>query len=225
MKRMILLLLALTLAGASLGFTADDAKPAIQPKEKTELFNGKDLGNWTIFLKDAKAEPAKTFKVEGGVIKCSGDPFGYIRTKDAYTNYVLTVEWRYVTNGNTGVFVHASGPDKIFPRSLECQGQHGAQGDFVTFADIKFTDMKTRRKRAVPDNEKPIGEWNVYTIVCDGATVRSYVNGKQMNEATGLNVTSGQICLQSEGGSWECRKVTLAPLTAAPKAEKTPLTK
>jgi len=37
-------------------------------------------------------------------------------------------------------------------------------------------------------------------------------NGKLMNEATECNVTSGKICIQSEGGAWECRKVTLEPL-------------
>lgn len=218
MKRMTLFLLALALTGAVAARAAEEAPKATQPTGKIELFNGKDLSNWSVYLKDEKADPAKTFTVEGGVIKCTGEPFGYIRTKDAYKNYVLTVEWRYTKDGNTGVFVHTSGPDKIWPKALECQGQHGNQGNFVAFEDVKFEGMKGRStKRTAEDAEKPIGEWNTYKIVCDGDTVRPYVNGKLMNQALKCNVSSGQICLQSEGGAWECRKATLEPLPEAGK--------
>lgn len=213
MKRISLMMMALALAGVAAAFAAEEAKPAIQPTEKIELFNGKDLSNFSIYLKDEKADPAKTFTVADGLIKCTGEPWGYIRSKDAYQNYVLTVEWRYTKAVNTGVFVHASGPDKIWPKALECQGQHGGQGNFVAFDDVKFDGMKGRSTpRKGEDPEKPVGEWNVYKIVCDGNNVQFFVNGKLMNEAKNLNVSSGNICLQSEGGVLECRKMTLEPI-------------
>lgn len=215
-KRMSLRLLVLAMmTGAIAAHAAEEAQTATQPTGKVELFNGKDLSNWQVWLKDEKADPAKTFTVEGGVLKCTGEPFGYIRSKEAYKNYVLTVEWRFVKDGNTGVLVHTSGPDKTWPKALECQGQHGKQGNLVAFADVKFEGMKgMNTPRPGPDVEKPIGEWNTYKIVCDGDSVKVFLNGTLVNQAPQCTVTSGQICLQSEGGVWECRKATLEPVTA-----------
>lgn len=220
MKKMMLLLLTLALAGTLSVRAAEEAKPATQPSEKIELFNGKDLSNWNAWLKDDKADPAKTFSVADGVLKCTGEPFGYLRSKEAYQNYVLTVEWRYDAakinpKSNTGFFVHCTGPDKQWPMALECQGAHGSQGNFVAFKDIKFDGMSTKglnNPRQGDDPEKPAGEWNVYKIVAEGTTVSFYVNDKLMNVAKNLNVSSGNICLQSEGGVWELRKATLEPL-------------
>ena len=195
---------------------AAEKEEAIEPKEKTDLFNGQDFTGWKLFT-PGDADPAKTWSVENGLIKCMGRPAGYIRTEKAYTNYKLTVEWRFTKPGNTGVLVHMSGNDAVWPRSIECQGQSGAQGDFWVIGGTDFKEHRERgRGRNVPklhpSNEKPIGEWNLYEIVCDRSTVRPYVNGKLMNEATDCNVSSGKICIQSEGGQIEIRKVFIEPV-------------
>ncbi len=57
-----------------------------------------------------------------------------------------------------------------------------------------------------------MGEWNVYEVVCDGDSVLPQVNGTLMNEAHESSDTSGRICIQSEGGQWEARKIVLEPL-------------
>ena len=62
------------------------------------------------------------------------------------------------------------------------------------------------------DAEKPAGEWNTFTTVCDKDTVTILVNGKEVNKATGLNLTEGAIGLQSEGGAFEVKRCTLEPL-------------
>jgi hypothetical protein len=38
------------------------------------------------------------------------------------------------------------------------------------------------------------------------------VNGKEVNKATGTNLTEGFIGLQSEGGAFEVKRCTLEPL-------------
>jgi len=48
--------------------------------------------------------------------------------------------------------------------------------------------------------------------VCSGDRIQAYVNGKLMNEGTECTVTAGFIGFQSEGGEFEIRKVSLAPL-------------
>ena len=201
----------LTFAGAG---KADDISNALKPTSRIELFNGKDFTGWMFFMRD-NADPTNAWSIADGVIKCTGRPAGYMRTTQNYRDYKLTVEWRFVRAGNTGVLVHMSEPDKIWPKSIECQGQSGNQGDFYV---IDGTDFKERRgmegrrmaKRG-ESNEKPVGEWNTYEIICAGNTIKPYVNGKLMNEATECTVSSGKICLQSEGTEIEIRKVVLEP--------------
>ena len=63
----------------------------------TPLFNGKDLTGFKTFLdpKAGEADPAKTWTVEEGVIRCSGKPSGYLYTDGSYSNYALRYDWRY----------------------------------------------------------------------------------------------------------------------------------
>ena len=190
---------------------------AIEPKETIALFNGKDLSGWKLYLRGRNADPAKVFTVENGVVKCAGRPPGYMRTEKAYKNYKFVMEWRFTKPGNSGVLVHMSEPDRVWPKSIECQGMYRNQGDFWMIGGTECKEHKGMKGRRVPKkgehNEKAVGEWNVYEIVCDGDTVRPYVNGKLMNEGTECSVTSGKICIQSEGGVWEARKIVLEPLT------------
>ena len=189
---------------------------AIQPKETIALFNGKDLTGWHLHLRGGKGDPTKVFTVEDGLVKCAGRPPGYMRTEKAYKNYKFVMEWRFTKAGNSGVLVHMSGPDRVWPKSIECQGMYRNQGDFWLIGGTECKEHKGMKGRRVPKkgehNEKKIGEWNLYEIVCDGDTVRPYVNGKLMNEGTECTVTSGKICIQSEGGVWEARKIVLEPL-------------
>jgi hypothetical protein len=49
-------------------------------------------------------------------------------------------------------------------------------------------------------------------VVCDKDTVTILVNGKEVNKATGTNLSSGFIGLQSEGGAFEVRSAVIEPL-------------
>lgn len=184
--------------------------------QTTQLFNGKDLSNWTFTLKDPSVNPASVFTIQNGVIHISGAPFGYMRTKEVYSNYKLHVEWRYPTElTNSGVFVHAQGRDTIWIRTIECQLKSGSAGDlvFMNGADMDSrTDKSKNVTKLVPSVEKPVGEWNTMEVICNGNTIEVYVNGTLMNKGTGLSITKGSICLQSEGKDIEFRNVFLSSL-------------
>src|ERR1035437_11092240 len=62
----------------------NNKKPEKKESEKIMLFNNKDLSNWVFKLKDPSVDPGKVFSIQNGVIHISGNPFGYMRTKDAY---------------------------------------------------------------------------------------------------------------------------------------------
>jgi hypothetical protein len=208
----------LAVAFISKGIAAN-LPPAITPTERTDLFNGKDFTGWTFCLR-TNADPAKTYWVTNGLMYCTGQPFGYVRTDKSFRDYKLTVEWRFVKvaarSDNSGVFVHVQTPDAVWPRVIENQGQFHHQGDIILMGGATAKGFEGPQlhslKAQQPQNENAPGEWNTYEVVCRGDTVKNYVNGKLMNEATELNVSSGAIAMQSEGGEWELRKIFVEPL-------------
>jgi len=178
------------------------------------LFNGKDLDGWT-FSSDQLKE---TWSVKDGVLATKGRPIGYIRTKEDFTNYVLWLEFRHLGRGNGGVLLRMVGPDKVWPRSIEAQGQYGAAGDiwninaFPMKTDAERTSGRHTRKMH-ESNEKAVGEWNRYEITLDGPDLELKVNGLVQNTATECWETPGKVCLQSEGSPMEFRNIVLLPIS------------
>lgn len=76
---------------AALPLLAEDSNvksPSLAPE--FHLFNGKDLSGWQFSTPEAKA----AWSAKDGVISCTGEPTGFIRTEESYENYTLTFEWR-----------------------------------------------------------------------------------------------------------------------------------
>lgn len=73
------------------------------------------------------ADDTWTFK--DGVIYCTGQPIGVIKTRQSFTNFEMVVEWRHRKSaGNSGVFLWASKealtdlpPGKLPPGGIEVQ--------------------------------------------------------------------------------------------------------
>jgi hypothetical protein len=211
----VILLLGLVVQGA------EKVEQPVVPKEKTALWNGKDFAGWKLFVPDPNYDVGKTWSIVDGVIRCEGRPNGYMRTEKDYADYLLHVEWRWVgQGGNSGVFVHISGQDMVWPKGLECQLMAGNAGDFWAVGGVEFKEhakggkrVQGRRVIKIKDsNEKTPGQWNYYDILCKDDWVVVVVNGVLQNLATGCLVKSGKICLQSEGTPVEFRNVYLEPL-------------
>jgi len=182
-----------------------------------KLFNGKDLSNWTFVSNDKNAKLEDVFSVKDGVIHCKGNPTGYIRTNDDYTSYVLKVQWRFSKPGNSGVLLRVQEPDKVWPKSVECQLQHQNAGDIwvIDKYPIKVAPERTKDRHTTKlheSNEKPLGEWNQYEITADGTKLTLKVNDLVQNEATDFEVKPGKILLQSEGAEIEFQNIELTPL-------------
>lgn len=195
---------------------AQSKAPESKGKE-IRLFNGKNLKNWVFHLKDPAIDPATVFTVQNGIIHIKGDPFGYMRTKESYSDYKLNVEWRYPGEAsNSGVFIHGQKPDTIWLKCIECQLKAGSAGDFVCMngSDMNERTDKTNRvvKKLAGSSEKPNGEWNTMEVVCKANTIEVFVNGVLQNKGTNLNISKGFICLQSEGKDIEFRNVFLTKL-------------
>lgn len=126
-----------------------------------QLFNGKDLNDWSIKIKDHPLDDnyGNTFRVENGVMKVSYDQynnefkeqFGHIYYKRKFTAYLLYIEYRFtgdqIKDGpgwafrNSGAMLHCQAPESIaldqdFPISLEMQLLGGNGKDERTTANL-----------------------------------------------------------------------------------------
>ena len=184
------------------------------------LFNGENLSNWTAHFVNGSTDPSDAFRVEDGILKCKGQPIGYIRTRVPYESFRLVVEWRFdpeVGGGNSGVLMRLTGKDTVWPNSIEAQLNSRDAGDIWNIGEFPMkTDPKRvsgrRTRKMAPTNEKPLGEWNRYDILLDGERLELKVNGMVQNTATECAEIKGFIGLQSEGVAIEFRTVELQPI-------------
>jgi hypothetical protein len=193
-------------------------------QKKESLFNGKNLDGWTIFVDESIISPEVFFYVNDGMIECVGVPMGYLRTIKEYSDYQLHVEWRYPENPtNSGVFLHTSGSDKIWPQHFQAQLKYENAGDFIvqgegqiaTLGDIVYVSSDTLKPvvpKLNPTNENPAGEWNSYDITCTGTTIELRVNGLLQNIATNCSLSKGGIGLQAEGSKIQFRNLWIEPI-------------
>ncbi len=198
------------------------ADPNEPPKlgPKISLFNGRDFSGWTFFLEKPGTRMDEVWSIHDGVLNCKGQPIGYMRTKNDYTNYVISVEWRFVPGkppGNSGVLLRMVGVDKVWPKSIEAQLENKNAGDFWNIDQFPMQVDMTRTEgrhttKEFPCNEKPQGEWNKYVITVNGGDITLEVNGLVQNRAHWAEEIPGKICLQSEGSEIEFRNIELAPI-------------
>ena len=118
--------------------TIDDAT------HEMELFNGKDLDGWDVCVQGEESpENQDVFSVQDGVLRVSGEKMGGIMTKGSYSNYRLTVEfkWGEKTWGgkvgrarDSGVLIHSFGNptdfNGVWAKSVEANIVEGGVGDF-----------------------------------------------------------------------------------------------
>ena len=209
------------------------------------LFNGRDLTGWV----NANCAP-ETWSVRDGLIHCTGQPTGALRTERQYENFILEVEWRHLASGgNSGVFIWGTpiaAPGVPFLRGIEVQvldhgyaeqyeKQNGKKSDwFTTHGDvfpIHGASMKPfgrhNGERSFPseDRSKGFPEWNHYRIVGTNGVLRLSVNGKEVSGGENCNYRKGYLALESEGAPVEFRNLRIQelPSSGAPSELTAPL--
>jgi hypothetical protein len=194
------------------------------------LFNGKDLKGWYSFLKNKgkNNDSNQVFTVNDGLLKITGQEFGYIVTEKSFTDFHLVVEFKWgekkypprenVVRDN-GICYYVVAADKVWPRSVECQIQEGDCGDFwlidsvTAIVDgVQQGPTKNTRVKKKTDSEKPTGEWNRVEVIAIKGKCTHIVNGVIVNEATEVSLRTGRILIQSEGAETYYRKIEIKEL-------------
>ena len=200
----------LAAGGARAADRAEDTRPV-------DLFNGRDLSGWV----NVNTAPG-TWSVRDGMIVCSGQPYGTLRTGEMYENYILELEWRHTKpRSNAGLFVHSDAlpaVGKPFSRSIEVQIMDGDHGSVFAIQGATLTPLTNPRgpRRAQPteDRSHPAGggRWNKYRLTARDGAIDLDVNGKVVTRVKDCSLVKGYICLESEGGEVHFRNIRLTPL-------------
>lgn len=196
MKKSMLIMLVISLT--MLGITY--AQEAL-------LFNGKNLDGWKIY-------GTEKWYVEDGVLICeSGEDkaYGYLGTEKFYKDFILTLEFKQNSNGNSGVFIRSTVNGikvegwqvEVAPKGLHTGGVYESYGrGWLIKPDL--------------ENEKVLleGQWNRLKIKVQGTQLTSWLNGTKMVDFSDEEIGKGEggIVLQIHSGgdvkvSWKNIKI------------------
>ena len=169
-----------------------------EPRPVTEtirlLENGDINRHWYTWLRSRRArnvDPDHVFTAEGSTLKVSGTDMGCVTTRDAYRDYRLSLEFRYVDNDRQlnkkaardgGILFHSTGPDGVYGNgiwmsSFEYNIIQGAAGDLIVVGSRKQCPghYRCRGRVDAATRGKPCQHWDpngVEISLVDGGRIR-----------------------------------------------------
>jgi hypothetical protein len=174
-----------------------DKKTPLPGEDWTPLFNGKDLTGWVEVGKEK-------WEVQEGVIhgRAVTKEYGYLQTNKDYKDFHLSLKFKCVGDGNSGVFFHVgfkpgtADVSKGLQFEVDCTlGRHtgGIYGDGRQW--IVWP---------APENESVVrrDDWNEYLLKVEGNRYVARLNGVIMIDFTDPSPKSfdGPIALQLHSG-------------------------
>ena len=164
---------------------------------EVSLFNGRDLTGWEAYGTE------KWYVDPQGLLVCESGPdkqYGYLATRAYYDDFDLTVEFRQLANGNSGIFFRSfiEPPVKVHgwqcevaPRGNDTGGIYESYGRgwLVQIPDEKESLLKER-------------DWNTLRLRVEGDHVQTWLNGEAMADLhdAKIGAAQGRIALQIHDG-------------------------
>jgi hypothetical protein len=168
-----------------------------------------------------------SWKFNKGVLYTTGEGGGWLSTVRPYSDFVLSLEFRVPTGGNSGVFLrapHEGGP-----------AYQGMEIQILDDSDERYSDLRPDQYtgsiygvQAPSDRaSKPAGQWQEMVIACSGPLVKVILNGEKVIDTNvdfypykfethpGLTRRSGYIGLQNHGSRVEFRNIRIKLLPDA----------
>jgi len=155
------------------------------------IFDGKTTAGWRGY--NQPAFPDSGWVVEDNTLRCIGSGLGEAGGKGGdiiydqkFKDFTLKLEWKISPGGNSGIFYLGQEiPDEaVWKSALEMQVL-----DNVLHVDAQLGKDRNRQAGslydlipAVPQNAKPVGEWNQVEIMVYQGTVVHKQNGEAVLE-------------------------------------------
>ncbi|WP_242118483.1 3-keto-disaccharide hydrolase [Aestuariivivens sediminicola] len=183
MKHLFLnMLSALLITGAAYGQT-------------TSLFNGKNLEGWHIY-------GTEKWYVEDSMLVCESGPdkeYGYLGTEKHYKDFILTLEFKQNSNGNSGVFIRSTVEGtKVSGWQVEVAppGNHTG-GIYESYGRGWLIKPDPEKEKVLKE-----GQWNKMKIKVQNSKITSWLNGIKMVdlEDEKIGMGEGGIVLQIHSG-------------------------
>jgi len=138
-----------------------------------------------------------------GNMVCESGPdkeYGYLATREYYNDFDLTLEFKQLANGNSGVFFRSFVEPPVKVHGWQCEV---APKGFDT-AGI-YESYGRGWLVQIPDQKENIlreGEWNTLRLKVQGDRVQTWLNGEEMVDITDARIgaAQGRIALQIHDG-------------------------
>ena len=159
------------------------------------IFNGKDLTGWTV-------HGTEKWYVEKGELVCESGPdkqYGYLSTNRSYKNFILTLQFKQESNGNSGVFFRSS-IDGVKISGWQCEvapPDHHTGGIYESYGRGWLIKPDPPHEQYL----KP-GKWNKLKLKVKGDEVTTWLNGHMMINLKDEKIGAGNgfIALQIHDG-------------------------
>lgn len=159
------------------------------------LFTGENLNGW-------KIHGTEKWYVEKGELICESGPdkaYGYLATEKQFKDFILRLNFKQESNGNSGVFFRSSlDGTKITGWQVEVAPEGNDSGGI-------YESYGRGWLYQIPDEKEDIlkeGAWNEMIIKVDGDRVMTWLNGELMTDLqdTKIGEATGVIALQIHDG-------------------------
>ena len=163
--------------------------------QKNKIFNGKNLDGWIV-------HGSEKWYVDEGELICESGPnekYGYLSTVKFYNNFILTLDFKQESNGNSGVFFRSRiEGTKISGWQVEVAPPKNNSGGIYESYGRGWLIKPDLRK----DNVLKMGKWNHMKIKVVGSSVITWLNGTKMVELEDKKIGQGKgaIALQIHDG-------------------------
>ena len=163
--------------------------------QKNKIFNGKNLDGWIV-------HGSEKWYVDEGELICESGPdekYGYLSTVKFYNDFILTLDFKQESNGNSGIFFRSRiVGTKISGWQVEVAPPKNNTGGIYE----SYGRGWLIKPDLIKDNILKMGKWNHMKIKVVGSSVTTWLNGTKMVELDDKQIGQGKgaIALQIHDG-------------------------
>ncbi len=130
------------------------------------LLNGVDLSGW----EGAGADAERCWRVQDGLLQCTGQEGPWLRTRQQYGDFRLRLEYRLGEGGNSGVYLRVprDGNHHGPGAGVEVQILDDASDRYRELEPYQFSASLYAIAAARRGSARPAGAWNALDIRCVG---------------------------------------------------------